>query len=610
MSLFEFGRQLGRFARNRDGNVALILGLSSLPLILMVGASVDYTRAVTKKTSLQQATDATSLAVAHYLTQNLSSAQLLLNTTNYFSAAVGDTTATIVTGPTVSPDNTQVCLTTKDIVPTTIMRAAAAGGFTTTTQVTVGAQSCAKINNTTYEIALALDNSGSMLESTSGTTKIASLQTAATQLVSIMNPSGSVPKASISIVPFSLAVNVGSQYRGASWIDNNGQSSIAMQNFSLPKNLAATAFAPTNKFTLFDAMGQSWGGCVEERPGALLASDTPATTGDSLFVPYLNPDEYSDSNNTSLISYYGFSYINNYLATNSIGNGSGTAGGSCQSNDLYAQADVPNNSIAKLIDAHASNPDLPYTAPISPPPKSPVGDTQTMVCKYNKPTLTLESNFVKQLTYGGQNSGFSTGPNLLCDSRPITTLTNNNSTLTSQINALYAKGSTNLFSGVMWGWRTISPNGPFNTQVTPASGIGPQNAQSYTATNNVKVIILMTDGYNSWNALDSNYSDRVSTYSPFGYFDNSRLGTTNSSNWRSVMDTATLQACTNAKNAGIQIYTVGFSIPSAPIDSAGISLLQSCATTSSMAYIAQDGSTLVTTFQNIANQLSALRLVN
>jgi Flp pilus assembly protein TadG len=583
MILQRLNAGMARFRIDQGGNVALIFALSCAPMILLVGASVDYTRAVSKKSGLQQATDATVLAVSHYLTQNLSAATLQTDTQNYFAGAVGDANASIVSGPTVSPDNTQVCLTTKSIVPTTIISAASGLGLTATKQLTVGAKSCSKISNITYEIAMVLDNSGSMLESTSGTSKIQSLQTAATQMVSILNPSGQIPKASFSLVSFSLAVNVGSGYRGASWIDNNGKSSIAFQNYLLPKSLPSGSFLPASRFALLDAMGASWGGCVEERPGSYLTSDAPAssTDPDSLFEPYLYPDEYSPSGNTSLINNYGYTIANTYLANES--------GGTCSSSPLYAAADAKRSTTP--VSNAVGNSYLPR------------GDSQTMVCKYNKQTP-------RQISFSGQNSGFVTGPNLLCDSQPLTTLTNSNSVLNAQIAAMRAKGSTNLLSGVMWGWRTISPNGPFNTQTTAAGSIGPQNALAYTAKNNVKVMVLMTDGYNSWNANSSSYDNNLSSYSAFGYFENGRLGSTNSSNVRSVMDAATLTACQNAKAAGIQIYTVGFSIPSDPIDSAGLSLLQSCASQTSMAYIAQDGSGLIATFKSIAESMSDLRLVN
>ncbi len=588
-----FGGIIRQFGHDRRGNVATIFALSAVPAILLVGASVDYTRSVTRKTSLQQATDATVLSVAHDLTLNVSTTTMNANAKNYFAAAVDDPNAWIYSGPTVSPDNTQVCLTGRTTVPTMIMSAASGMGMGSTKSVTVVATSCAKINNISYEVAMVLDNSGSMAESTSGTTKIASLQTAATQMVATLNPSGVPPKASFALVPFSLAVNVGSQYRGASWIDNSGQSSIAGQNYLLPQGLPSGAFLPTSRFALFDAMGQSWGGCVEERPGSYLYSDAPATSGDSLYEPYLAPDEASLTANASLESSYKYSLANDYLSDKSTTS-------ACAKSGLYAAADASGSKTP--VYNNVLNPSLPR------------GDTQTMVCKYSGTAKSGAVNF-HAYDYSGSNSGFKTGPNLLCDSQAITTLTNNNTTLNTAINAMYAKGSTNLFSGVMWGWHSISPNGPFNTQTTATGAIGPQNAKAYSLQTNVKVMILMTDGFNSWNTTygygtSQPYGKNQSTYSPFGYFENSRLGTTTSSNWRSVMDAATLQACSNAKAAGVQIYTVGFSIPSDPIDQAGLNLLQSCATQPSMAYIAQDGNGLISTFASIAQAMSGLRLVN
>ena len=115
-----------------------------------------------------------------------------------------------------------------------MMKVAVGMGFAPPSILTVSGSSCTKINDITYEIALVLDNSGSMSESTSGTTKIASLQTAANQMVSTMNPVASAPRASFSIVPFSSTVKIGSGYQSASFMDTAGKSSIHWQNFPLP----------------------------------------------------------------------------------------------------------------------------------------------------------------------------------------------------------------------------------------------------------------------------------------------------------------------------------------------------------------------------------------
>ena len=59
--MFERAR---RFRSAVSGNVIVIFSLALVPLLLGVGASVDYTRASTTRTALQQAADSAALAAA------------------------------------------------------------------------------------------------------------------------------------------------------------------------------------------------------------------------------------------------------------------------------------------------------------------------------------------------------------------------------------------------------------------------------------------------------------------------------------------------------------------------------------------------------------------
>ena len=63
---------------------------------------------------------------------------------------------------------------------------------------------------------------------------------------------------------------------------------------------------PVNHFDLFSAMNVPWKGCVEARPSPYDTSDEPPANGkpDTLFVPYLWPDEHDTSEHIR----------NNYLA--------------------------------------------------------------------------------------------------------------------------------------------------------------------------------------------------------------------------------------------------------------------------------------------------------
>ena len=69
------------------------------------------------------------------------------------------------------------------------------------------------------------------------------------------------------------------------------------------------------------------------------------------------------------------------------------------------------------------------------------------------------------------------------------------------------------------------------------------------------------------------------------------------------MDAKTLEACTNAKAAGVKIFTVGFSSGGSGISSDGQALSQACASTPSNYYLANSSSALLVTFIDIGNSL-------
>ena len=183
------------------------------------------------------------------------------------------------------------------------------------------------------------------------------------------------------------------------------------------------------------------------------------------------------------------------------------------------------------------------------------------------------------------------GPNYLCDSNAITPLTNSLTTLTTAAAALQAAGTTNLLEGVMWGWRVLSPGSPFT------------QGKAYTAPNNRKVIILMTDGMNNYGATN-NMND--SSYFSFGFARNNLIGqaTTNGSAQNALLDAKTLTACTNAKAAGLVIYTIGFGSDA----DGSATLLQSCASQPSYYFAPQNSSDLDPVFQQIAQSINNLRL--
>jgi hypothetical protein len=167
----------------------------------------------------------------------------------------------------------------------------------------------------------------------------------------------------------------------------------------------------------------------------------------------------------------------------------------------------------------------------------------------------------------------------------------------------------------MWGWRTISPNSVFADGAT------------YTTNNSnirtIKIIVLMTDGMNTWTDDNAN-AVTGSYYSAYGYFTNATPGSTpktptsrlpasvaaptTSTGARNAIDALTREACTNVKAAGVGVYTVAFSVASDPIDSAGQTLLQDCASQSSNYFLASDSAALDKAFGSIAQGIGQLRL--
>ena len=409
---------------------------------------------------------------------------------------------------------------------------------------------------------------------------------AANGLVAALSPStGSIGvPASYALVPFNSLVNVDpTPATPAAFMDLNGQSSIHWQNYLRPsgvKNL------PASRFAMFSNMGVTWGGCVEERPSPYTTTDTQATSSDpdTLFVPFLWPDETD-------INRYGSRY-NAYTMNDYLDDG----GGSCVKGDASDAADQ----------------------------KSGTGDGQTKLCKYRAgPKGPNPGNYVV---------GGASGPNASCTTTPLQPLNATIATTTKAIAAMRAGGDTALVTGVMWAWRAISPKGPFDAAGNASTTSGQQKPKPYgyidpaTSAVNHKIIILMTDGMNHWYGQHGDPQDagfynsqgdaNLSMYNAFGWFGNGRLGQTDANNARSLLDAATLSACTNAKAAKdpggnpapVEIYTVGF-LATDGIDPQGQTLLQQCAThDGNHSFIATTGDALVSVFQQIAATITQPRI--
>lgn len=267
-------RALARALGDRRGAVSPIFGLLIIPITVAVGASIDVGRAVSARNNLQDAVDSTALALAHQ-PNSTPLATLQSDAQAWLSADISNHDLGPLT-VSVTPSAGQISVSATSHVTTTV--AAIAG----VNSIPVSATSTVKWGQSHVELALVLDNTGSMAQNN----KLPTLISAATSLVdTLSSTAGTDPAAlKISVVPFSMTVNIGSGYQSASWMTG-----------VLPSAYGADIFntANTNRFTLFSQMRKSWGGCVESRPAPYDVQDTAPDSSNpaTLFVPYFAPDE-------------------------------------------------------------------------------------------------------------------------------------------------------------------------------------------------------------------------------------------------------------------------------------------------------------------------------
>lgn len=205
---------MARFWVSRRGNVAVIYGLSLVPITLAAGAGLDYSRAVIVKSAMSQATDAAALAVAS--AKGLSESQMQALAQQYFNANYHQGSDYGSPKPvTVAKSGQKITVSAECDVPTTVMQVVGVSNWT------VNATSVVTYGQTKLWVSLVLDNTGSMSDSDkTGQTKMAALKTASHALLTLLQGAGTNPgDVQVSIVPFSKDVNVGTGNVNASWLD-------------------------------------------------------------------------------------------------------------------------------------------------------------------------------------------------------------------------------------------------------------------------------------------------------------------------------------------------------------------------------------------------------
>lgn len=280
-----------RFADDERGAIAIAYGPFIIILLVFAGIAIDYARAYIVKKEISRALDAAALAAGSMPVADEDDMQQMAEL--YFNANLSKQTKDVYSPKiTLKLDGNDVTVTSEASVPTTLMKIAHFD------KVDVDARTIVSRALKKLEVALVLDNTGSMRWSG----KMTSLKDAADKLIEelfLLDESGQYLK--MAIVPFTGAVNVGTQYKDAWWIDGDGDSTAAQEDYGSKykywkkKQKGMTAYEALAKWKV------DWSGCVRARVGKenddegnlvdLDLSDVEPNVGikDTLFAPYVKP---------------------------------------------------------------------------------------------------------------------------------------------------------------------------------------------------------------------------------------------------------------------------------------------------------------------------------
>ena len=541
---------LRRFRDDRRGNVALIFGLAAIPIVAAIGSAVDYSHAITVRTSMQAALDATVLALSKDA-QFLTTAQLSQKATDYFNQqfhnpGAKDVSVQVTYSTTSGP---KIVATASGIVDYSFMR------LVGVSESTLSVESETIWSTARLRVALALDTTGSMADAG----KIDALKTATknllTQLKTAAQQNGDVY---VSIVPFSKNVNVNPSNYSASWVDwadweaePQVMSNWISNNSSTWEQVGPGSNCPfTNNSHGFR--------CFASPVSTTIASTVPSS---GTYSGYICPSTDNGNVNANKIGLMYNGCYTSTQATRSIATGSNASCGtkvncSCSGSGKNKKCTQTYYTHAFVKKAHNT----------------------WNGCVTDRGTSTGPSSDYDRLTTapgGSAASKFPAEQNAYCSPAAMG-LSYSWDDMNTLVDNLYPSGATNQPIGLVWGWQSLVGGGPFTV---------PAKDSRYQYQD---VIVLMSDGLNTQNRWYGNGS------------------TTNTSVDARMYQSATVGTCANIKATGALIYTLHLNTdgqtPSA--------LLKNCATDADKFLLVTSSAGLIDAFKTIGANLTKLRLTN
>ncbi len=638
---------LRRFLGDKRGNFVMMTAAAIVPIMGGLALAVDYAEMSRQRQLTLNALDAAGVATARRFVEGATEAQLKSYAESFFKANLGAVDPKNATLHVTLPNDMQHGGGTVRLTADLKYQPYFLPAFTS--MIGGNEAGAAKLNFNAYsevqlknslEVALVLDNSGSMDYNGSGSGKkrITLLKDAAKQLVdSLAATAGQIKQVDkpvqFAVVPFAASVNVGPQHANAAWMDTEGRSPVHHENFNWASMTGNTRVELSGG--IYVKKGAGWG--TDE--------NTPATR----FSLYRDMKRITGTEQVKTGTTWGCVSWNRWGQCNGYGNV-----------DVYD--DVPVHG--KLADWAGCVETRPH--PYNTNDAAPVAGTPaTLFVPMFAPDETdnRDGSNRRAWTWIGDDSGSSNnstrqrnmtkyfkaqpqgtplftgdeGPNQSCTTNPITpladvTTTEGKKLIKDAIDAMAPLGGTNVPEGIAWGWRTVSGGAPFS-EGRPDSENGVD-----------KIVIVLTDGENTYYTPNSlgynNLAGNQSIYSAFGYTGITQSGGTatrlfmgtdsnvsnsgyDNDNYGKALNQQMAATCANAKTAGVIMMTVALDLSTSDnAQKAQIEGLKSCASDSRFRKDKTDpskpaklfwnttGGNLEQTFKEIADELSNLRITS
>jgi Flp pilus assembly protein TadG len=290
-----------RFQRARGGNVAITFALALVPMLLLIGGSVDLVRALSAASTLQSAVDSAALAAANLRYTN-SPTQTAQSYVEINSEDLQLANLQVTVSETSAQNFRDVTVSVSADLPTTFL------GMIGINAIPIAGEARGKEAITNVEISLVLDVSSSM-----NGARISKLRTAAKAFVQQVLADEYVDTTTLSLVPYGGTVRLPPSFH--SYLVASSTYTQPVNGYALPVPASAS----------------TWNGCLEM--SASEVRSVPLTTASLGVLPTFtiwtasNPWCPSSSNATSVFLSNDRTALSNRIDTfsnSTLSDGTGT----------------------------------------------------------------------------------------------------------------------------------------------------------------------------------------------------------------------------------------------------------------------------------------------